>query len=184
VIASALIYVGLDPNNATPKDLLDAQHVLEGIRPFVRKIDVDSQINDLVGGDICVMLTWPTSAVIARSRLVGTRDDIDIQYVIPQEGAIMWFDSLGIPADAPHKLEAHAFIDYLMRPEVAAMTANHVGNSTMNRAAFPQVIASIRENPNHYPSPDAIKRLTLLRPDDLERSREESRIWTRFRTGQ
>lgn len=184
VIASALIYAGRNPNDATPEDLLAAQRVFEGIRPFVRKIDVDSQINDLVGGDMCVMLTWPTSAVIARARLTGTRDDVDIHYVVPREGAIMWFDSLGIPADAPHTLEAHAFIDYLMRPEVAANTANHVGNSTVNRAAMPQLIASIREDPNHYPSPDVMKRLTLLRPDDLEQSRAESRIWTQFRTGQ
>ncbi len=69
VIASALIYLGRDPNSATPDDLLAAEQVLDGIRPSVRKIDVDSQINDLVGGEICVMLTWPTSAVIARRDL-------------------------------------------------------------------------------------------------------------------
>lgn len=184
VIASALIFSGRDPNDATPEGLLVAQRVLEGIRPFVRKIDVDSQINDLVGGDMCVMLTWPTSAVIARARLAGTRDDVDVQYVIPREGAIMWFDSLGIPVDAPHSQEAHVFIDYLMRPEVAAGNANHVGNSTVNRAAVPQLIASIRDNPNHYPPSAVMERLTLLQPDNQEQSRAESRVWTRFRTGQ
>lgn len=184
VIASALIFSGRDPNDATPEGLLAAQRVLEGIRPFVRKIDVDSQINDLVGGDMCVMLTWPTSAVIARARLAGTRDDVDVQYVIPREGAIMWFDSLAIPADAPHTQEAHVFIDYQMRPEVAAGNANHVGNSTVNKAAVPQLIASIRENPNHYPPSGVMERLTLLRPDNQEQSRAESRVWTRFRTGQ
>ena len=184
VIASALIYLGRDPNEAAPQDLVAAQRVLEDIRSAVRKIDVDSQINDLVGGEMCVMLTWPTSAVIARARLAETDTDADIRYVIPREGAIMWFDSLAIPVDAPHTQEAHAFIDYLMRPDVAATTANHVGNSSMNRAAMPLVAPSIRDNPYHYPPSEVMKRLTLLRPPDQEQSRAESRIWTRFRTGQ
>jgi putrescine transport system substrate-binding protein len=184
VLASALIYLGRDPNSAAPGDLHAAQGVLEAIRPSVRKIDVDSQINDLVGRDICVMLTWPTSAVIARARLAGAGDAVDIRYVIPREGAITWFDTLGIPADAPHLSEAHAFIDFLMRPEVAAATANYVGNSSMNMAALPRVLASLRDDSSLYPSAEVRKRLTFLRPDGPEQSRAESRVWTRFRTGQ
>lgn len=184
VIASALIYLERDPNSAKPEDLLAAQHVLERIRPSVKKIDVDGQINDLVGGDICVMLTWPTSAVIARARLVDAGKQADIRYVIPQEGAIMWFDMLAIPVDAPHTLEAHEFIDYLLRPEVAASVANYVGNSSMNKGAIPHVLASIRSDPSHYPPAEVMKRLTVLKPDSQEQSRAESRTWTRFRTGQ
>ncbi len=184
VIASALIYLGRDPNSADPGDLLAAQRVLEGIRESVRKVDVDSQINDLVGGDICVEVTWPTSAVIARARLAEAGNKAEIRFVIPREGAITWFDMLAIPADAPHPLEAHAFIDYLMRPEVAAATANHVGNSSMNRAAFPHLLASLRDDPSLYPPSEVMKRLTFMRPDGQEQSRAEGRIWTRFKTGE
>lgn len=184
VIASALIYLGRDPNSATPQDLLAAQRVLDGIRPSVRKVDVDSQINDLASGEICVMLTWPTSAVIARARLAESGDDADIRYFIPREGAIIWFDTLAIPADSPNPAEAHAFIDFLMRPEVAAANANYIGNSSMNRAAIPHVLASLREDPSLYPPADVMARLTYLQPDSQEQSRAESRVWTRFRTGE
>jgi putrescine transport system substrate-binding protein len=184
VIASVLIHLGRDPDNATPEDLLAAQRVLDEIRPSVRKIDVDSQINDLVAGDICVMLTWPTSAVLARARLAETADEADIRYVIPREGAIVWFEALGIPADAPHPVEAHVLIDYLMRPEVAADITNYVGNPTMNQAAMPHVRAALRDDPFLYPPTEVRQRLIFLEPDSQEGSRAETRIWTRFRTGQ
>ncbi len=81
-------------------------------------------------------------------------------------------------------MEAHALIDYLMRPEVAAATANYVGNSTMNRAAMPQVLASIRNDPSLYPPAEVMVRLTYLLPHDQEKSRAETRVWNRFKTGQ
>ena len=184
VIASALAYLGRDPNSTAPDDLKAVEPVLAGIRPSIRKIDSESQINDLATGDICVMITWGTTVSVARARAAEMGSEIELRYVLPQEGTISSFDTFAIPVDAPHPTEAHAFIDYLLRPEIAAANTNFIGNRSMNRAATPFLLESIRNDATVYPPPEVMQRLTPLMPDDQEQSRAESRVWTRFRTGQ
>lgn len=184
VIALVLAYLGRDPNSTAPEDLQDVEQVLTDIRPSLRKIDTEGQISDLVSGEICVMVTWATNVSVARTRAAEAGANVELRYFIPREGTISWFDALAIPADAPHPAEAHAFIDYLMRPEIAAANANFIGNATINRAAAPLLLESIRNDPSIYPPPEIIAGLTPLLPDTQEQSRAESRVWTRFKTGQ
>jgi len=130
------------------------------------------------------MLTWGTNATIARARAREDGVAADLRYVIPREGAISWFDTLAIPADAPHPAEAHLFIDYLMRAEVAAANANYIQQPTMNRAALPLISKVLRDDPSIFPPPEVVTRLTPLMARSLEQTRAETRIWTRFKTGQ
>ncbi len=184
VIAVVHAYLGHDPNSAAPDDLQAVERVLTDIRPSIRKIDTEGQINDLASGEICVMVTWATNVAVARARAAETGAEVELRYFIPHEGTISWFDALAIPADAPHPAEAHAFMDYLMRPEIAAANANFIGNASMNRAGTPLMLESIRNDPAIYPPPEVIARLTPLLPDSQEQSRAETRVWTRFKTGQ
>jgi putrescine transport system substrate-binding protein len=184
VIATVLAYLGRDPNSAAPADLQAAEKVLMAIRPSIRKIDSDSQITEFASGDVCLMLTWGTNATIARTRAHEDGRAADLRYVIPREGTISWFDTLAIPADAPHPAEAHLFIDYLMRAEVAAANANYIQQPTMNRAALPLISKVLRDDPSIFPPPEVVTRLTPQMTRSLEQTRAETRIWTRFKTGQ
>ena len=184
VIATALAYLGRNPNSTSPEDLGAVENLLAGIRPSVRKIDTESQITDLATGEICVMVTWATNVAIARARAAESGAAQDLRYLVPREGTISWFDGLAVPADAPHPAEAHAFIDYLLRPDVAAKNANYIGTASVNMDAKPLLLASVRNDPGIYPPPEVMARLTPLLPDSQEQSRAESRVWTRFKTGQ
>ncbi len=104
--------LGKDPNDLSAAGLAEVARVLRTVRPSVRKIDGDAQINDLAGGNICLMVTWGTNVFLARTRAKAAGQNPDFRYVIPREGTIRWMDTLAIPADAPHVAEAHAFIDY------------------------------------------------------------------------
>jgi putrescine transport system substrate-binding protein len=184
VIGTALVSLGFDPNRPTPDQLQAAERRLLAVRPHVLKIDNSSQINDLAGGTVCLMVTWNTNVRVARQRAAEAGVDADFRYVVPREGSITWFDTLAIPADAPHPAEAHALIEFLLRPEIAARNSNFIGSATMNAAALPFVDAALRDDPAVYPGPALRERLQPLRARTQAQSRDENRIWARFRTGE
>lgn len=183
LVAIALMADGRNPNTTDPAELEAAGRKLMAIRPYVRKIDSDMQITDFASGDICLMVTWPANFVVARRRAVEAGKHDELRYVIPQEGTVSVMDALAIPADAPHAAAAYAFINFLMRADIAARGANFVGQVTANQAAWPQVEKLLRDDPAIYAPPEVRKRLVALhaRPDAANRA--VTRIWTQFRTG-
>jgi len=184
VIGTVLAAAGHDANQPTPGQLQEAERTLLAIRPHLRKIDTGNQINDLAGGSICLMVTWSTQVRVARVRAAETGVDADFRYVVPKEGSVAWFDSLAIPADAPHPEAAHALIEFMLRPDIAARNASYIGSASMNAAATPLVDASLRDDPGVYPGPGLRARLQPLRARSQAQSRDENRIWSRFRAGE
>jgi putrescine transport system substrate-binding protein len=183
LVGAALIANGKDPNTTNAVDVEDAARRLMAIRRFVRKIDSDMQIADLASGDICLMVTWPTNFVQARRRASEVGNHEQLRYLIPTEGATSWLDAFAIPADAPHPTEAHAFINYMLRADVAARGANFLGNASANKAALPLIQALLRDDASIYPPIADRTTLTPIhaRPEAINRN--VTRIWTTFRTG-
>jgi putrescine transport system substrate-binding protein len=184
VIGALLAARGFDASRPTPQQLQEIERVLLAIRPQVLKVDASSQINDLAGGSICLLVTWSTNVQVARNRAREAGVAADFRYVVPAEGSVAWFDALAIPADAPHPAAAHAFLEFMLRPDIAARNANHIGSASMNAAATPLVDPALRDDPGVYPSPQQFERLQSLRARTQPQSREENRIWSRFKTGQ
>jgi len=184
VISATLASLGFDANRPTSQQLAAAEQTLLGVRPLLRKIDTGNQINDLAGGTICLMVSWSTNVRVARTRATEAGVDADFRYVVPREGSVAWFDALAIPADAPHPQAAHAFIEFMLRPDIAARNANFIGSATLNAAAVPLVDASLRDDPGVYPGAELRQKLQPLRARSQAQSREENRIWARFKTGQ
>ena len=184
VIGAVLSALGFDANRPTAQQLGEAERVLLAVRPQVRKVDASSQINDLAGGSICLLVTWSTNVQVARARAREAGAAADFRYVVPKEGSVAWFDSLAIPADAPHPAAAHAFLEFMLRPDIAARNANHIGSASMNAAATRLLDPALRDDPGIYPSPEQLQKLQSLRARSQAQSREENRIWSRFKTGQ
>lgn len=183
-VSAVLAYLGRDPNSEDLADLAAAEEVLMSIRPFVRYIHSSQQINDLANGEICVAMGWSGDMMIAADRASEAENGIEIAYSIPKQGTVIWFDMLAIPADAPHPNNAHLFINYLLEPEVAAAISNYVFYANPNAASVEFVEAEILEDPGIYP-PDEVK--AKLYPDlarSAEYTRNLTRTWTRFKTGQ
>ncbi len=184
VFASVAIYKGLDPNSEKPEDLKVVEDTLMKIRPYVRYFHSSQYINDLASGEICLALGWNGDVLQARDRGAVAAKPVTVRYVIPKEGAINYFDMMAIPADAPHPDNAHAFLNYLMDPEVIAKVTNKVRFANGNSASLPFVADDIKGDPGIYP--DAAT-MTRLHPDTVESqpfSRELNRSWTRVRSGQ
>jgi putrescine transport system substrate-binding protein len=113
---------------------------------------------------------------------VGGRSEL--RFVIPREGAVSFIDTLAIPTDAPHPREAHQFIDFLMRGDIAARNANFTGGASPNRAAFSLIDPSVRNDPTIYPPEAVLNTLHQMRTRPPDTTRIVTRNWTRFRSGQ
>jgi putrescine transport system substrate-binding protein len=184
VFGSVAIYKGLDPNSEKPEDLKVVEEALTKVRPYIRYFHSSSYINDLAAGEICLALGWSGDVLQARDRGAAAAKPVTVRYAIPKEGAINYFDMLAIPADAPHPDNAHAFLNYMMEPEVIAKVTNKVRFANGNSASMPFVDESIRDDPNIYPSAEVRARLHPDLTESQAFSRDLNRAWTRIRSGQ
>ncbi|RAI16184.1 spermidine/putrescine ABC transporter substrate-binding protein PotF, partial [Rhodoblastus acidophilus] len=92
----------------------------------------------------------------------------EVGYAIPKEGAQMFFDQLAIPKDAEHVAEAHAFIDYLLRPDVAARTSSVVSYANGNLASQPLIDKAVLDDKSIYPVPATMARLYTNKARDAK----------------
>ncbi len=184
VLAATLNYLGLDPNTHNIDEIQKAGDVLSSVRPFVRKFHSSEYINALANGDICLALGWSGDVFQARNRAEEAKAGVEIGYVIPDQGAQMWFDMMAIPADAPHVEEAHAFLNYIMKPEVIAKASNYVFYANGNKASQQFIDKAVIEDKAIYPTDDVMKKLFTVTPYDQKTQRQVTRLWTKIVSGQ
>jgi putrescine transport system substrate-binding protein len=184
VVGSVLAYLGRDPNSESPEDLASAEQVLRAIRPYVRYVDSTRYVADLANGDLCLALGWSGDIAQARRRAMEAGHAVTIGYSVPKEGALSIVDVIAIPADAPHPKNAHVFIDYLLRPEVAAKNAAAITYASGVAGSAALVSEAMRSDTAVYPAPEARARLVPMRARSQEFTRALMRMWTRFKTGE
>ncbi len=184
VIPAVLNYLGLDPASQKKADLKAAEEQLAKVRPYIKYFHSSQNINDLANGDICVAMGWSGDMLIARDRADEAEQGVEVAYVIPKEGALMWFDLMVIPADAPHPENAHLFLDYIMEPEVVAAISNYVFYANANAAATEFVDDEVKEDPGIYPPFDVKEKLYPAPVYGPKFDRQLTRTWTRVKTGQ
>jgi putrescine transport system substrate-binding protein len=183
ILPAGLYYLGLDPNSANEVDLQKSADLIKSIRPFVRKFHSSEYINALATGEICVAVGFSGDIKQAQKRALEAKNGVDVGYAIPKEGAQLWFDNLAIPRDAPNVDAAHAFINYLQKPEVAATNSNFVSYANGNFASQKFIDRAILEDKTIYPDEALMSRLYVINAHDPKIERLMNRLWIRIKTG-
>ncbi len=183
MVSLALHHLKLEPNAKADADLKRAFAVLAGMRSSVRKFHSSEYINALANGDACLAVAWAGDAHQAADRARDAKNGVEIGYVVPRDGTLISFDALAIPKDAPHVEEAHAFIDYLMRPEVAARNTAVTHFANPIPAATPLLPKEIASDPSTYPDAAGMARLFTVAPRDQASQKIVTREWTRVKVG-
>ena len=183
MLAIALAYLKLDPDSKNEADVRRAFALLASVRNSVKKFHSSEYINALANGDICLAIGWAGDSFQAADRAREAANGVDIAYVVPRQGTLMSFDTLAIPKDAPHIEEAHAFIDYLMRPEVAARNTvvTHFANPIPT--SIPLLPPEVASNPSTYPDEAMMAKLFTVAPRDQASQKMVTREWTRLKSG-
>lgn len=183
VFAAALNYLKLDPNTTAQADLDKAADLLTKIRPSVRKFHSSEYLNALASGEICLVLGYSGDIKQAQKRAAEAKNGVEIGYAIPKEGAQLWFDNLAIPKDAKNVAEAHALINYLLKPEVAAKNSNVISYANGNAASRAFIDKAILEDKTIYPDEAAMKTFYTIKAHDQKTQRLMNRLWTKVKTG-
>ncbi len=184
MIPAAMSYLGLDPRSMDVADLEKGAQLLENIRGSIRYFHSSQYINDLANGDTCVAVGWSGDIFQAMARAEEAENGVEIGYVIPDEGALQWFDMMAIPIDAPHPDAAHQFINYIMDAQITADITNYVWYANGNAASMPLVDEEITSDPGIFPTDAAKERLWGAQVYDARTDRTITRLWTRVKTGQ
>jgi putrescine transport system substrate-binding protein len=184
IMATALNYLGLDPNSESADDLAKAEALLLSIRPYVRYFHSSQYIDDLGNGEVCLSVGYSGDVFIARDAAAQAKQGVEINYVIPQQGALKWFDMFAIPADAPHADNAHKFIDFMLRPDIAAANSNYVFYASGNKAAVALMDDAVKNDPAIYPPAEIQAKLFPLKAHTPDYDELLTRSWTKIKTGQ
>ena len=183
IMPAALHYLGLDPNTTSGADLDKAAALITKVRPFVRKFHSSEYLDGLANGRICLVVGWSGDIKQAQKRAAEAKSGIEIAYAIPKGGAQMWFDNIAIPRDAKNVAEAHEFINYLLRPEVAAKNTNYLSYANGNLASQKLVDPAILNDRTVYPDEQTMKQLYTITAHDQKTQRLMNRLWTKVKTG-
>ena len=179
VMEIALKYIGKDPYTEDEKDYEAALEMLQKIRPYIRYFDSSQYIDDLANGEICLAMGWSGDVFIAADEAA---DGVEAWYSIPSEGTVIWFDMMAIPSDAKNVENAHKFINYIMRPQVAADITNYVWYSNPNQAANELVDPEIFEDPAIYPDEATLSMLFADTADSPKKAKLSSKYFNKFKS--
>ncbi|MGH8352885.1 MAG: polyamine ABC transporter substrate-binding protein [Pseudomonas sp.] len=178
-----LNYLGLSPNSQNPEDYQKAEAKLLAVRPYVTYFHSSKYISDLANGNICVAVGFSGDIFQAASRAEEAGKGVKIDYVIPKEGGNLWFDMMAIPADAANPEQAHAFIHYVLRPEVITKISDYVGYANPNTQSLALMDESVRTNPAVYPSKEVLAKLFVSAELPPKVQRLKTRSWTKVKSG-
>ncbi|HZV94151.1 MAG TPA: polyamine ABC transporter substrate-binding protein [Caldimonas sp.] len=185
VLPVAMLYVGKPAYSKNAADYDAAAKMLQAVRPYVTRFSSSGYINDLAGGSLCAVMGYSGDINIARARALDAdpKKPAAIEALIPKGGATLFFDTMAIPKDAKNVANAHLFINYILRPEVAASLTNKVFYANPNIASLKYVKKSVADNPTIFLSASDKARMTA--PDAVPQPirRVQTRIFTNFKAG-
>ncbi|WP_420557357.1 polyamine ABC transporter substrate-binding protein [Roseovarius sp.] len=183
LIPAALQYIGEDPDSHDPDVIAKTEEVLMGVRPYVQKFHSSEYINALANGDICVAFGWSGDILQARDRAAEADNGVEIAYNAPSEGALMWFDMMAIPADAPNPEGAHTFLNFIMDAENIAAASNYVYYANGNKASQEFLVEDVIDDPAVYPNEETLENLYTTTPYPAKVQRVVTRMWTKIKSG-
>lgn len=174
VIGAALKMRGHSYNAASPEALAGAREDLLTLKPHLLAFETDYKPL-LASGKACLSLGWngDSAALIAQG--------LPIRYVVPREGSQIWEDDWAIAADAPRPELAHTFLNFVMRPDIAAQEACYTRYATGNHSARALLDEEMRNDPSTYPPPELLDKLEPGMPIDAGGQRRREELWKEVR---
>jgi len=160
----ALLALGYDKNELNPGRLAEARDKLEELAPGIVAYDAEAPENYLLSDEAWVAVLYNGNAALAE------RQDPDLVYSLPQEGAGFWIDNMAIPSNASHPDAALAFMNFILKPENGAVLIHEYPYSTPNAGTLDYIKANDVDFYYSYinslasnPSEDALQKSKLVR---------------------
>lgn len=156
--AIALKYFGYDLNSTNEAELEEAKSLLHEQYPLVQAYVIDQVRDKMIGGEAAIGVIYSGEAIYT------SRENPDLEYVVPKEGSNVWIDGWVIPKNSKNKENAEAFINFMCRPDIALMNFDYITYSTPNSGAWDLIEdEGIKNSPVAFPSDEILDRCTAFR---------------------
>lgn len=184
IIPMALSYMGLDPNSTNPEDYEKVEAMLLKIRPYIKTFD-NYSYQKMPEKEFCLAVTWGPDGLFAMSAAEEAGTDLALGFFLPpgNDAANIWIDGWVIPKDAKNVDQAHEFLNYMMRPQVAADASNFTWYATANKEAIPLINEAVTSSNAAFPTPEQVKLMYTQMPLPRKIQRIRTRLWTNFKAG-
>lgn len=141
---------GFNDNSTNEAEIKCAYEKLKSLMPSVKTFNSDSPKTPLIQGNASIGVIWNGEAYKASEEMEN------LQYVYPEEGAVMWIDSFAIPKGAVNIEAAHKFIDFMLRAESGKACIEELGYPAPNTAATLLLDEKLRNNKIIFPNKEDI----------------------------
>lgn len=183
IMEAAFNYLGIPQDTQNPADFEKAWAMVQKVRKDVSLFSSSGYINDLAGGSICMSLGWSGDMGIAAARAKAAKNGVNIKVFPPTHGAVIFIDTMAIPADAKNIDNAYKWMNYVLEPKVAAADTNAVTYANPVPASLPYVDPKIKDNDYVFLKPDMMSKLIPPKVYTPEQRRLVTRLYTKFKTG-
>ena len=175
-LGAALIYLGYPVNSVDPQQVKAAGQLVLGAKKSRLARGFEGGVggkNRVAAGTVDMAVVWNGDAL----RAIAEADQLDLAFILPREGTIMWADVMAIPGKAPNVTGAYQFMDFILDADIGARLSNFNHYATPNRASLPGITPVDRVNPALYPSAEIMSRL-YYQSDVGEHARLYDEVWT------
>lgn len=155
VLGFGLNSLGYSLNSKDLSQLEEVSQTLNDLTPSIKAIVGDEMKGYLIQEDAAIGVTFSGEA----SEMLDANENL--RYVVPSQGSNLWFDNLVIPKTAKNYEGAYAFINFMLRPEIAAQNAEYIGYATPNTVARDLLPEEITSDPAFYPSDEVVAKLEV-----------------------
>ena len=176
VIGGVLKMLGYSYNSQNESDIKQAYEKLQNLKPHIAAFSTDGWRNQIMSGDLILAMCYSSDAFQI------TRENPKLKYITPKSGSSLWTDTIAIPRTSSNLNGAYEWINFMLKPEVAASMSQRLGVATPNNAAFELLPPEIQNNPTLFPPEDVLEKCERLAPvGEFEQVYE--RYWTKLTSG-
>lgn len=175
VFSIALLSMHEDPNSTNPTTIKKAYNLLLGLFPNIKIFNSDAHVTLYIDEDINIGMIWNVDAARA------IRENPELEFYYPEDGFVVYIDNFSILHKAPHRENAYRFLNYLLRPDVAAKISEATGYAVTNQRARTLLSANIRDNNIIYPPDRILKNSHLQKAVPLEVMKYYEHYWQKLK---
>lgn len=158
VMGATLKMLGYSYNSTSPQQVREAYEKLAELKPNIASFTSDAWREQILSGDLLIAMCYSSDA-----NEVITENE-NLQYIVPKSGATLWMDTLVIPKTAPNPEGAYAWINFLLKPDVAAQIGERLSFATPNKGAFDKLPTKVKNNQYLFPPNSVLQRCESIAP--------------------
>ena len=181
IVPFVLGHLGLNPMSTNKADYAKVADLMRQLRPYIKTFD-NYSYQKMPEKEFCIAFSYGPDGLLAMSLAAEAKTGVELEFLLPKV-ANLWVDAWVIPADAKNVENAHLFMNYMMRPEVAANDTNFTWYATANKDALPMVDEEVKSNTAAFPTPGQVATMYTSEVLPPKIKRLQTRTFTNFKAG-